>query len=364
MKIVLFIINFFIFFLLCTDAWAIGSIIATAVFGAGIAASIAGFAINMIVSSVISKLFAPSPPSLADQQQEPNPGSRAQTPPAGDNKLPVIYGNAWTGGIMTDLSITTDNQTLYYVFALSEVTNTETGGTPDEITFGDVYFGGKKCVFDGTDLTKVVSLQDESTGETQDVSGFINVYLYKNGSNQPANSAQSAITVMSDVNLTYKWDGSKLMTNCAFAIIKLKYSQSRNIVGLQATNFELTNARSAPGDCFLDYLTSTRYGAAIPVASIDTTSLTALNTYSNETITYTLYSGGTSTTKRFEFNGTLDTAQKIMKNIQSMADCADCLVKYNEITGLWGVIVGPLIISLAVTILNIYEQEYKEVLEK
>jgi hypothetical protein len=144
---------------------------------------------------------------------------------------------------------------------------------------------------------------------------------------------------MQDVNLTYKWDGSKLMTNCAFAIIKLKYSQSRNLVGLQATNFELTNARSAPGDCFLDYLTSTRYGAAIPVASIDTTSLTALNTYSNATITYTTYGGASSTIKRFEFNGTLDTAQKIMKNIQYMADCADCLVKYNEITGLWGVIV-------------------------
>jgi hypothetical protein len=297
------------------------------------------FAIQMVASAILSKLLAPSPPSQAAQQPEPNPGSRAQTPPAGDNKLPVIYGHAWAGGIITDLSITTDNQTLYYVFALSEVTNTETGGTPDEITFGDVYFGGKKCVFDGTDLTKVVSLLDPSTGETQDVSGYINVYLYKNGSSNPANTSDSAITIMSDPDLTYKWDSTKTMTNCAFAIIKLKYSQSRNLTGLQATNFELTNARKAPGDCFLDYLTSTRYGAAIPVANIDTTSLTALNTYSNETITYTLYSGGTSTMKRFEFNGTLDTAQKIMKNIQSMADCADCLVKYNEITGLWGVIV-------------------------
>ena len=322
MKIVLFIINFFIFFLLCADAWAIGTLIAGSLGLSMFATGVIAFAINMVVSTVISKLFAPSPPSF-DQQQEPNPGSRAQTPPAGDNKLPVIYGHAWTGGIITDLSITTDNQTLYYVFALSEVTNTETGGTPDVVTFGDVYFGGKKCVFDGTDLTKVLELEDESTGETQDVSGYINVYLYKNGSNQPVNTN----------------DSSKLMTNCAFAIIKLKYSQSRNLVGLQATNFELTNARSAPGDCFLDYLTSTRYGAAIPVASIDTTSLTALNTYSNATITYTLYGGGTSTMKRFEFNGALDTAQKIMKNIQYMADCADCLVKYNEITGLWGVIV-------------------------
>jgi hypothetical protein len=310
------------------------------------------FAISMIASTVLSKLFAPSPPSLSTQQPEPNPGSRAQTPPAGSNKLPVIYGHAWTGGIITDLSITSDNQTLYYVFALSEVTNTESSsvGDPDEITFGDVYWGGKKCIFDGTDLTKVVTLRDPSTGQDQNISGYMNIYFYKNGSNQPANSSLSAISVMQDTNLTYKWDSFKLMTNCAFAIIKLKYSQSRNLVGLSATNFEVTNARSAPGDCFLDYLTSTRYGASIPLASIDTTSLTALNTYSNANISYTPYSGGSATTKRFEFNGQLDTAQKIMKNIQSMADCADCLVKYNEITGLWGVIVQSPTYSVAMDI--------------
>ena len=178
----------------------------------------------------------------------------------------------------------------------------------------------------------------------------MNIYFYKNGSNQPANSSLTATQVMNQAGLTYIWDGSQLMTNCAFAIIKLKYSQSRNLVGLSATNFELTNARSAPGDCFLDYLTSTRYGASIPLASIDTTSLTALNTYSNATITYTPFGGGSATIKRFEFNGQLDTAQKIMKNIQSMADCADCLVKYNEITGLWGVIVQSPTYSVAMNI--------------
>jgi hypothetical protein len=310
------------------------------------------FALQMVASSILSKVFAPSPPSLSTQQPEPNPGSRAQTPPAGNNKLPVIYGNAWTGGIVTDLSITDDNQTLYYVFALSEVTNTESSsvGSADEITFGDVYWGGKKCVFDGTDLTKVVSLLDSSTGQSQDISGYMNIYFYKNGSNNPANSSLTAIQVMNQTGLTYTWGGDKLMTNCAFAIIKLKYSQSRNLVGLSATNFEVTNARTSPGDCFLDYLTSTRYGASIPLASIDTTSLTALNTYSNASINYTTYTGGSATIPRFQFNGQLDTAQKIMKNIQSMADCADCLVKYNEITGLWGVIVQSPTYSVAMDI--------------
>ena len=306
----------------------------------GLVAEVISFAVSMVASSIISKLFAPSAPDQSNlNSQQPNPGNRQQIPPAGDNKIPVIYGSAYVGGIITDLTISNDNQDVYWVFALSEVTNTETGGTPDTITFGNVYWGGKLCVFDPVNQYKVTGLTDESTGETQDISGYMDIYLYRNGSAQPANGGPDAITVLSASNLVYKWDATKLMSNCAFAIIHLKYNQDRNLTALNQTRFQLTNSRKAPGDCFLDYLTSTRYGAAIPIANIDTTSLTALNTYSNASFTYVLYSGGTATQPRFVFNGSLDTNLKIMQNIQNMADCCDCLVKYNEISGKWGVIV-------------------------
>mgnify|MGYP000390808595 CR=1 FL=1 len=163
-----------------------GSIIAAQVFGlVGTAATIAAFAINIVASSIISKAFAPS----IDTKPQDNPGSRPQIPPAGDNKLPVIYGSAYVGGIITDLSITNDNQNLYYVLSLAEVTNTETGGTPDTFTFGDIYFGGKKCIFDGTDLTKIVALLDESTGvQETNVNGKLFMYLYRNGSSSDRKS--------------------------------------------------------------------------------------------------------------------------------------------------------------------------------
>ena len=83
--------------------------------------------------------------------------------------MPVMYGTAYTGGAIIDTSITSDNHTIYWVFALSEVTGSENGGSGDNITFGNVYWGGKKCIFDGTDLTKVNKLQDESTGIEEDV---------------------------------------------------------------------------------------------------------------------------------------------------------------------------------------------------
>jgi hypothetical protein len=337
-----FIVNFLIFFTICTNAYAGGFIVSALIseaFAATVAGQVLAFAINMVASSIISKVFAPDLPNQGAQQALPNPGNPQQLPPAGDNKLPVVYGTGYVGGIITDLSITSNNQTIYWVFALSEVTNTETGGTPDTFTFGNIYWGGKLCIFSTSDATQVTGLKDESTGVIQDVTGYMNIYLYKNGSSNPVNTSSSAITVMSASDLVYKWDSTKLMSNTAFAIIKLTYNSDRNLTSLNQTRFQLTNSRKAPGDCIYDYLTSTRYGAALETTQIDTTSITALNTYSNQTITYYPYSGGTAIQKRFEFNGVLDTSTKIMPNIQMMADCCDSLIKYNEITGLWGVIV-------------------------
>jgi len=296
--------------------------------------------ISLVASSIISKAFAPNVNNDALNSPANDPGNQQQVPPATDNQLSVVYGTGWVGGTVVDLSISDDNQTLYYVLALSEVTNTETGGTPDTITFGEIYWGGKKCLFDLYDYTKVVGLIDTSTGQIDTtVSGYFNIYLYRNGSSSGTNTSATAVSIMSAANCTYKWDANKKMSNCAFAILKLQYNPIANITGLQQTKFQLTNSRKAPGDCFLDYLTSTRYGAAIPVAGIDTASLIALNAYSNQTMYYIPYSGGQASLTRFEFDGVIDTSQTIMNNMQLMANCCDCLLRYNEITSLWGVIV-------------------------
>jgi len=390
----------------------------------GLAADVIAFAISMVASTIISSLFAPKQPGLPNL---PNPGNPQQVPPAGNNKLPILYGEAYVGGIITDLSITSDNQQIYWVLALSEVTNTEHGGTPDTISFGNIYWGGRKVVFGGTttptissigtvtswssstpnqitmsssiatslqigdilqfgpttsstrytiaqinqidandyliiftasligvsiginvykyyfasntNSSQVTGLLDESTGNIQDVTGYMDIYLYKNGSNTPVNTTQTAIQVMQTSGLVYQWDSNKLMSNCAFAIVHLKYNSSLNLTGLAQTRFQLTNSRSSPGDCFLDFLTSSRYGAAVPLSQIDTNSLISLNTYSNQVFTFTGFDGGTYTQSRFQFNGTLDSTVKILDNLQNMASCCDCLVKYNEILGLWGVVV-------------------------
>jgi hypothetical protein len=311
-------------------------------------------AISMVVSMAISFAISaviggPNAPGGGGEQRDP--GNRTQIPPATSNKLPVVYGDSWIGGTVIDLSITDNDQKLYYVLALSEVTNTNPGQTADTITFGDIYFAGKKCVFDETKKYQVNSLLDESTGESEtNVKGKINIYLYSNGSNTPTNSDQTAIQIMSNSALTYKWDATKLMTNCAFAILVLTYSVTANIRGLAPTRFQVKNSRHKPGECFSDFLTNTRYGAAIPSAQIDTTSLTALDVYSDESFTYTDYSGVVTTQTRFRFDGAVDAARTIMSTLQNMTSSCDCLLRYDEVTAKWGVIVQKPTYTVAMAI--------------
>lgn len=323
-----------------SPVWAIGTYIAASILGAAAAGTFAytaiAFAVNLVVSTIISKTLRPDVPDASGNS--PNPGNRQQIPPATDNKIPIVYGEAWLGGTVVDLSITSDNQTLYYVIALAEVTSTNTGQTPDTISFGNIYYGGKLVAFAGDGYT-VASLTDESTGEVNtEVAGLISIYLYSNGSTQPANSALSAIQIMQSPGLTYQWTAEKVMSNCAFAIVKLKYNAEAGITGIQQTKFKVINSRYRPGDCFYDYLINTRYGAAIPLAQINTASLTTLNNYCDQSFTYTTYAGFSVTQTRFRFDGVLDTNQSIMNNLQNMASCCDCLIRYNEIYAQWGVI--------------------------
>jgi len=332
------------------------SIIAIAVYALAVevgASAIVAMAITMVASAIATRAFANAnqPDSgLGGSSTTPDPGNRQQIAPATNNKLPVIYGTAWVGGIITDMSISNDNQQMYYVLSLSEVTNTNDGQTADAISFGDIYYGGKKVVFQENGYT-VASLLDESTGVSDtSVNNRIQIYLYSNGSDSPTNQSQSAITIMQASGLAYQWDVNKKMTNCAFAILHLSYSQTANIRGIEQTRFQVINSRTNTGDCISDYLINTRYGAALPSNQIDTTSLDALTAYSNETITFTPYSGGSATQARFKFNGLVDTSRPIMDNLQDMSSCCDCLIKYNEITAKWGVIVNKPINTISMDI--------------
>ena len=93
-----------------------GTIIAASVFGltAGTAAyAVTAFAINMVASAIVARVFAPDRPTFdSGTGAIADPGAKITAPPAGDNKLPVIYGTAYTGGVLIDMSISSNNQVI------------------------------------------------------------------------------------------------------------------------------------------------------------------------------------------------------------------------------------------------------------
>ena len=305
--------------------------------------------VTMMASSIISAATAPKPPSYdqnTSNQLTLNSGSNQQVPPATNNKLSVVYGTTYVGGTVTDLSITSDNQNLYYVMSLCEVTNSGAS----TITFGDIYYGGKKVILDGTTVTGLI---DTSTGAIDSgVNGLIHIYLYNNGSLSPTNTTATAIEVMQSAGLAYTWDSTKLMTNTVFAIIQLTYNTAHNVTSLAQTQFQIINSTNNTGDVFYDYLTNTVYGAAIPSNQIDLDSLNALTVYSNQLITFKDHLGVSFTQPRFKFNGAIDTTKSVMNNLQNMTSCCDCLLKYNEIFGQWSVVVQSPTTPIAMAIDN------------
>ena len=64
--------------------------------------NILAFAISTWATSIISKSF--EPPVNNNALTDNNPGNPTQIPPATDNKLPVVYGTGWVGGIIPDPS--------------------------------------------------------------------------------------------------------------------------------------------------------------------------------------------------------------------------------------------------------------------
>lgn len=77
----------------------------------------AAFAINFAASYVLTRIFGAQPPNQSD------PGVRQQIPPNSTNSIPVVYGDAWLGGTFVDAVLSTDQKTMYYVLAISNIAN-------------------------------------------------------------------------------------------------------------------------------------------------------------------------------------------------------------------------------------------------
>lgn len=307
-------------------------------------AAVVKFVVTTALSIGVSRLLAKR--AIAKAQAGGDGGGRVQLPPATDNKIPVVYGSAFLGGVITDAMISADQKTMWYVVSIAENTDTSAGS---QISYGDIYYDGKLVQF-GTNGAVTTLINNSTTPSQSDtrINGYLDIYLYSNGSSTPTNSsftAQQVLSVANGVPASQAWTVSNQMTNCAFAIVKVKYNTDAGTTGLGALTAQLINTESGqstgvfrPGSAIKDYMLNTRYGCAIPLAQIDTTSLDALNTYSSQTISV---SGGPSPTQaRYRINGPLDTGRNCLDNLQFLVDSCDSWLQYSELTGKWKVVIN------------------------
>ena len=304
------------------------------------------FVLTTALSIGVSKLLAKR--AMKDASAGGDGGGRVQLPPATDNKIPVVYGSAFIGGSIIDAMISADQKTMRYVVALAEVTDTATNSA---ITYGDIYYDGKLIQF-GTQGA-VTALINNSTSPSQSdsrVNGYLYVYPYVNGSSNPDTSittltAQDVLSIAEGVPAGQAWGVNNTMTNCAFVIVKVKYSTDAGTTGLGAITAQIKNTEDGqdegvfrPGSAIKDYMLNTRYGCAIPLASIDTDSLDDLNTYSDQMID--VIGGPEPDQARYTINGPLDTGQNCLTNLQFLVDSCDSWLQYSELTGKWKVVIN------------------------
>lgn len=354
------LIIFFTFFAFVESAYAVGTTVAVyfgltaagALTATGVAVALA---VNFALSYVVSQILAPN---LNPNQQDN--GVRIQVPPDTTTSIPVVYGDAYLGGKFVDAVLCSEGEqaglVMYYVMAVSCISPNGT------FTFDttEMYYGDRKITFDNVNTTRVASLTDGAGNVDTSINpglGLLFINLYRSdyaGNVTPLNGgplpwASGTIFSMganSGINPAQQWPSTgRRMNGLAFAIVRMTYSREAGTTQLQPITFKCkqtlnSQAVAKPGDVWYDYMNSEIYGGAVNYAYIDTNSATALNTYSDQLITFDDYDGNPQTQPRYRINGVIDPSKPFLENVDQILNACDSWMQYKATTGQWAIVVN------------------------
>ena len=311
--------------------------------GEGLASNLARVAILGFASRLLNKN------TNSDQNDEGaqdlvDPGVRVQLDPSTDNRIPVLYGESFFGGYVTDAVLSADYTKMSFAVTLSESTGTllSTSAASDYI-FQNLYFDSNRVVFKSDDVTVDYTLD---TAGNQDIKhrDLVKVYFYKGQTGIAP--AGSAVSIPAPSTVMPGWTaGTHPMTDLIYAIVEVTYSRSAGVTGLPNCVFHVKNSMKLPGDVLDDYMKSTRYGAGIVAGDIDT-SLVALNTFCSTGFSYT-DADSTVQTGTIAINGLVDTATSVLSNMQGLAEAGSSWLSYNVHEGKWSAIINKTGTSIA-----------------
>jgi len=310
---------------------AIGTAIAAAIGLTGVAATIVGGVIAAglaVATARATGMF--KMPSIGESE---DPGVRITLSPDTTNKLPVLYGKAFTSGPIIDAAIKNSNDTMVYCIALSEKTDTGT------FSIQNIYLNDAKLNFSGNG---VISHTDPNgTSDTNLYTGNVRVNVYSGGSTAsdiifPASGTGSSTPA---TTIVPHWGVSTHTANSlVFACVEIDYDPQNGLTGLPPITFEMTNSLKNPGDVLNDYLLNDRYGAGLTVADFDQSSITGtansqMKGFCDQLIAYRNQSNVSVTNKRYEINGVLTTFTDVKTNIDRICQAGGTYFAFDNKQG-------------------------------
>lgn len=256
-----------------------------------------------------------------------DPGVTIQLPPSTDNKLPVLYGNAFTSGPIFDAAISNQNQTMTYCIALSEETQTGT------FSCSKIFMADDELIFSGNTVT---SHRNANQSTSTNYNGKVRVNIYQGGSSGsdvifPASGTGSSTAATAIVP---HWGVNHTANNMVFAVVQMDYDAENGLAGLSPFTFQMKNSLSNPGDVLYDYATSSVYGAGISASDLDVTSITGtantqMKGYCAEQVNYTNQANASVTHDRYEINGVISTFNPVKSNIDRICQASSTFFTYN-----------------------------------
>jgi hypothetical protein len=296
---------------------AVVTAIATANVGAigisGIAATIATSIISAGLALGTAKALGVMEPPK--QQETKDPGVKIQLPPSTDNRIPVFYGQSFTGAIIVDAEIKNQNNTMVYCMVIGEKTDSGV------ITVNDIYRDDSKLIFSGATVT---SATDPNATTSTNINGKIRCRVYAGGTAATdqifplaASGQVAATTLMTTINATTNY------ANLVYSVIEMDYDAENGLQGLGAITYDINNSLNEPSNVLLDYLQNDRYGAGISSSDIDTSSFNDLYDYATAQVDYRTNPGNiTAQHNRWQIDGMLSTYQPVKRNINEL--CRSC----------------------------------------
>jgi len=320
---------------------------------------------------------------------------RAQLPPSTTNKVPRVYGNVTTGGVVTDVHKSTSN-TVFVAFTLSEMNITgydqRIQNVVNEVpafTLTEVYRNDSRCSFVGTEskVAKLENIDDPNTNVDIRAANVINVYAWAGNT---ANTSQIFPVTNSNPSFTRHaydvfptWDANVSMDNLVFAIVEVDrlnedIDPTANIeieeVGefrfeIESTGFfedkvspelDVDEPLNNPAWALRDYLLDDVYGCGLTNADIDLNSISDWADFCDETIVYVAESPTSSiaftnadnpqipvgatyyahTANRRQLNAFINPQDPVVDNIQKITQAGSATLSYDTKQGKFRVLVN------------------------